>query len=412
MLAATQKVQNARESRPGSRKPPMKPRTLVNHPPRVTLADDNRALVAPIHQTVKFEFESVAETERLLRGERDGFWYSRSGNPTTRELELLLAQLQGRDDCIVTGSGVAAVSVALLALLKQGDHVLCFVETYGPTRWLIRRLMQRFGVEHTMLSLEDRAGIGHTLASRPTQLVWFESPTNPMLKIVDVEWLVGRAHAHGALAVLDNTFAGFHNHGQFGVDLYIHSLTKYAAGHGDVMGGAIIGSRELVARMRHDAATLGPTLDPHAAFLVQRGLKTYHLRRDAQCAGAQLVAEYLAAEPRVARVHFPGLASHPGHALARAQMSDFGTIVSIDLAGTAEQGARFCESLQLFGLTASLGSTESLVMAPQFLKSREFTPTERAISGVTDTTVRLSIGIEDPDDLVADLSQALDAAFR
>lgn len=390
----------------------MKPRTRVNHPPRVALADDNRSLVAPIHQSVKFEFETVAETERLLRGERDGFWYSRSGNPTTRELELLLAELQGREECIVTGSGVAAVSVALLALLKQGDHVLCFVESYGPTRWLIRRLMQRFGVAHTMLSVEDRAGIERTLSSTPTRLVWFESPTNPILKIVDVEWLAGVAHAHGALAVLDNTFAGFHNHGQFAVDLYVHSLTKYAAGHGDVMGGALIGSRELLSRMRHDAATLGPTLDPHAAFLVLRGLKTYHLRRDAQCAGAKRVAEYLASEPRVARVHFPGLPTHPGHALARAQMNDFGTIVSVDLAGTAEQGARFSEALQLFGLTASLGSTESLVMAPQFLKSREFSPAERAISGVTDSTVRLSIGIEDPDDLVADLAQALDVAFR
>ncbi len=389
----------------------MKPRTRVNHPPTVRLADDNRPLVAPIHQSVKFEFDDVEQTERLLRGERDGYWYSRSGNPTTRELELLLAELQGREECIVTGSGIAAVSVALLALLKQGDHVLFFVEGYGPTRWLIRRLLQRFGVEHTMLSVDDRDGIERTLASRPTRLVWFETPTNPILKIVDVEWLTRVAHAHGALAVLDNTFAGFHNHGQYAIDLYVHSLTKYAAGHGDVMGGAIIGSHELVRRMRQDASTLGPTLDPHAAFLVQRGLKTYHLRRAAQVANAQRVADVLAAHPRIARVHYPGLASHPGHALARTQMSDFGTIVTADLDGTAEHGRAFCDALTLFALTASLGSTESLVMAPQFLKSREFTPAERAASGVTESTVRLSLGIEDPDDLVADLAQALDAAF-
>jgi cystathionine beta-lyase/cystathionine gamma-synthase len=389
----------------------MKPRTRVNHPRRSELAPDNRPLVAPIHQSVKFEFESVAETERLLRGERDGYWYSRSGNPTTRELQGLLADLQERDDCIVTGSGIAAVSVALLALLKQGDHVLCFVETYGPTRFLIRRLLQRFGVEHTMVSVDDREAIERTLAQRPTRLVWFESPTNPILKIVDLEYLTRVAHAHGALAILDNTFAGFHNHGRYPVDLYVHSLTKYASGHGDVMGGAIIGSRDLIGRMRYEAATLGPTLDPHAAFLVLRGLKTYHLRRDAQVANAQRVAEFLASHPRVARVHYPGLATHPGHELARAQMSDFGSIVSFDLAGTAEQGARFCDALELFGLTASLGSTESLVMAPQFLRSREFTPAERAASGVTDSTVRLSLGIEDPEDLLADVGQALDAAF-
>jgi cystathionine beta-lyase/cystathionine gamma-synthase len=376
------------------------------------LPPDNRALVAPIHQSVKFEFASVAETERLLRGERDGYWYSRSGNPTTRELEVLLAELQGRDECIVTGSGIAAVSAALLTLLKQGDHVLCFVESYAPTRWLIRRLLQRFGVEHTMLSIDDRDGIERTLAARPTRLVWFESPTNPILKVVDVEYLTRVAHAHGALAILDNTFAGFHNHGRYPVDLYVHSLTKYASGHGDVMGGALIGSRDLVGRMRHDVSTLGPTLDPHAAFLVLRGLKTYHLRREAQVANAQKVAEFLAGHPRVARVHYPGLPAHAGHALARAQMSDFGSIVTFDLAGTAEQGAAFCDALALFGLTASLGSTESLVMAPQFLKSREFTPAERAASGVTDSTVRLSLGIEDPDDLLADLGQALEAAFR
>jgi cystathionine beta-lyase/cystathionine gamma-synthase len=389
----------------------MKPRTRVNHAPRVRLADDNRPLVSPIHQSVKFEFEDVAETERLLRGGREGYWYSRSGNPTTRELELLLAELQGRDDCIVTASGVAAVSVALLALLKHGDHVLCFVESYGPTRWLIRKFLQRYGVEHTMLSIEDHAGIERTLRERPTRLVWFESPTNPILKIADVARIVELAHAHGALAVLDNTFAGFHAHGQFAIDLYVHSLTKYASGHGDVMGGAIVGSGDLIGRMRFEANTLGPTLDPHAAFLIQRGLKTYHLRREAQVAGARRIAEALAEDSRVVRVRYPGLATHPGHSLAARQMPDFGSIVTVDLAGTDEQTRAFCDALTLFGLAASLGSTESLVLPAQLLKSRDFTPAERAIAAVTDTTTRLSIGIEDPDDLIADLRQALDAAF-
>lgn len=390
----------------------MKPRTRVNHPPRVRLPDDNRPLVSPIHQTVKFEFPDTAETERLLRGEREGFWYSRSGNPTIRELELLLAELQGRDECIATASGVSAVSVALLALLKQGDHVLCFVETYGPTRWLIRKLLHRFGVSHTMISVDDREGIERTLRERPTRLVWFESPTNPMLKIADVEWLVGIAHRHGALAVLDNTFAGFHNHGGYAIDVFVHSLTKYASGHGDVMGGAIIGSRELLARMRFEANTLGPTLDPHAAFLIQRGMKTYHLRRAAQVSGAQRIAEALQEDARVTRVHYPGLPSHPGHALAASQMDDFGSIVTLDLAGTDRQARAFADALALFGLTASLGSTESLVLPAQLLKSRDFTPAEQAIAAVTDSTVRLSIGIEDPDDLLADLRNALDVAFR
>lgn len=389
----------------------MKPRTRVNHPPRVALPADNRALVAPIWQSVKFEFDTVEAAEQAFRGQRDGYFYSRSANPTTRELELLLAELQGRDDCIVTASGVAAVSSALLTLLAAGDHVLCFVETYGPTRQLIRKILGRFGVRHTLLSVEDHAGMERVLAETPTKLVWFESPTNPMLKIADVERICESAHRHGALAILDNTFAGFHNHGRYPVDVYVHSLTKYAAGHGDVMGGAIVASREITGRIRHEIATLGPTLDPHAAFLVQRGLRTYDVRRDAQCASALVLAEYLSTHARVARVHYPGLASHPQHALARAQMGDFGTIVTLELDGTAEHARTFVEALELFAMTASLGSTESLVMPPHFLQSRELTPEQRDISGVQPTTVRLSVGLEDVDDLIADLARALERAY-
>ncbi|HET9329144.1 MAG TPA: aminotransferase class I/II-fold pyridoxal phosphate-dependent enzyme, partial [Steroidobacteraceae bacterium] len=182
----------------------MKKRTRVNHPPPVTLAEDNRALVAPIYQTVKFEFDTLAETERFLRGERAGFFYSRSSNPTTRQLELLLAELQGRDDCLVTASGVGAIAQTLLGLTKQGDHIVCFVETYNPTRYLIRRLLGRFGVTHTLLSIEDLQGIERVLGAQPTRLVFFESPTNPLTKIADITALTRLAHAAGALSVLDN----------------------------------------------------------------------------------------------------------------------------------------------------------------------------------------------------------------
>ena len=389
----------------------MKPRTRVNHPPQVTLPPGNRALVAPIYQSVKFEFETVAETERMLRGAAGGFFYSRGGNPTTRELELLLAELQGRDECVVVGSGVAAIAVTLLALLGVGDHLLCFVETYGPTRSLIRRTLGRFGVAHTMLSIEDRGGIERVLGERPTRLVWFESPTNPMLKIPDLEQLIEAAHRHGALAVMDNTFAGLHNHAGYEVDVFVHSLTKYAAGHGDVMAGAMLARAELARRLRAEAAALGPALDPHAAFLVQRGLKTYHLRRAAECEGAARVAAFLEGHPRIARVHYPGLPSHAGHALASRQMSDFGGIVTCELAGDGAQARSFVEALELFGLTASLGSTESLVMPGLLLQSAELTPEERAAAGISPAMARLSIGIEDPDDLVADLAQALARAF-
>jgi len=389
----------------------MKGNTRVNHPPAVRLPADNRALVAPIYQSVKFAFDDALETERYLRGERDGYFYSRSSNPTLRQLELLLAELQGRDDCLLTGSGVAAIAAALLALCKSGDHLLGFVESYGPTRYLLRRLLARYGVAHTLLSIEDRAGIERILGEVPTRLAVFESPTNPLTKIADIRHLCECARRAGALTVLDNTFAGFHNHGQYPIDVFLHSLTKYASGHGDVMGGAIIAAKPLIAAMRKDVVTIGPTLDPHAAFLVQRGMRTYFLRYERQCATALRLARFLAADRRVRRVFHPGLENHPQHALARAQMSDFGAVVSFELDGGLAEGDRFAAALQFFSIAASLGSTESLVMPPRLLGAGDLTAAERPISQITEGTVRLSIGLEDADDLTADLEQALERAF-
>jgi len=388
----------------------MKKPTRVNHPPAVELPAGNHPLVAPIYQTVKFEFETLAETEAYLRGERPGFFYSRASNPTTRQLELLLAELQGREDCVVTASGVGAISQTLLALTRQGDHVICFVETYNPTRYLIRRLLGRFGVTHTLLSIEDLAGVERALAAQPTRLVFFESPTNPVTKIADIGALTRLARAAGALSVLDNTFAGFHQHGNYEVDIFVHSLTKYASGTGDVMGGAVIARAELIRAMRTDFGALGGTLDPHAAFLILRGLKTYFVRYRAQSASAARVAQLLAEHPAVARVHYPGLASHPQRALAVQQMQDFGTVVSFDLKGGAPAARRFADALELFALTASLGATESLVLTPQMMGSRELNAAEQRMSAVTDGTIRLSIGLEDVDDLITDVSRALAAA--
>ena len=385
----------------------MKKPTLVNHPPETTPPQGNQPVIAPIYQSVKYEFETVAETLRMLRGETPGYFYMRASNPTTRQLELTLAQLQGRDDCLATASGVNSIAQTLIALTKAGDHILFFIETYGPTRNIIRRLLSRFGVEHTMVSIEDMAGIENVLAARPTRLVFFESPTNPVTKVADIERLVEVAHRHGALAVIDNTFAGFHQHGEYDIDLFVHSLTKYASGTGDVMGGAVIGKRELLDAMRPDFAVLGALLDPHAAFLIQRGLKTYFVRYREQSRAATVIAEHLATHPAVAKVHYPGLASHPQAALVKKQMREPGTVVSFDLKAGSEAARRFSERLTLFALTASLGSTDSLVMAPQLMGSRDFTPEQARQSGIAPGTVRLSIGLEDLEDLIADIDQAL-----
>jgi cystathionine beta-lyase/cystathionine gamma-synthase len=239
----------------------------------------------------------------------------------------------------------------------------------------------------------------------------FESPTNPVTKIADIEHLTAHARRAGALTVLDNTFAGFHNHGAYDIDVFLHSLTKYASGHGDVMGGAIIARSDLIAAMRKDIGSIGPTLDPHAAFLIQRGMRTYFLRYERQCSNALAASLFLKSHRRVKEVHYPGLDGHPQHQLARRQMRDFGTVVSLELDGGFDQGARFAEALELFSISASVGSAESLVMPPQLLAGSEFTPAQRAASLITRGTVRLSIGLEDAADLVQDLEQALDKAF-
>jgi len=385
----------------------MKDKTRLVHPPQVAVPPDNLPLVAPIYQSVKFEYDTVAGTLAGLRGEKPGFFYSRSANPTTRLLERTLAELQGREDAVVCASGVGAIAQALIGLLKAGDHVLCFVETYAPTRALIRRVLARYGVRHTMLSILDDAGIERVLKETPTRLVIFESPTNPINRIADIGRITRVARATGALTLLDNTLAGFHQHGDTDIDLFLHSLTKYASGHGDVMGGAVIGSAELIRRLRPEFTLLGGVLDPHAAWLIQRGLKTYQLRYEAMSEAALAIAQYLESHEKVARVHYAGLPRHAQHELARKQMRHFGTIVSFDLRAGAAAGDRFADRLKLFSIAASMGSPESLIIPPGLMGPPDLPAELAALSGVDAGTVRLSLGLEDPADLIVDLEQAL-----
>jgi cystathionine beta-lyase/cystathionine gamma-synthase len=388
----------------------MKHETRVQHPPQVEVPADNRPLNAPIQQNVKWDTASVAEAQRIARGERPGFFYSRLANPGTRQLELLLAELQGREDCLTCASGVNAIAQVLLALTRAGDHVVFFIEGYGPTRQLVRGLLARFGVTHTLLSIEDLAGLRAALAATPTRLVFFESPTTPAGKIADVAAITALAHEHGALAVMDNTQAGLHQHGEHPVDVFVHSLTKFATGVGDVMGGAVIADRAVLEPLRHDMLLFGAPVDPLSASLMVRGLKTYFIRYRQQSAAATEVARFLAAHPACERVMHPGLDSHPQAALARAQMRDPGCVITFSMREGAEAGRRFAESLRLFSRTPSYGSTGSLVMAPQFLLPRDLAAGERAQSGIGEGTVRLSIGLEDPGELCADIAQALAAA--
>jgi cystathionine beta-lyase/cystathionine gamma-synthase len=388
----------------------MKPPTRVNHPPDIEIPAGNRPVVAPIYQSVKFEFESVAQTLAHFGGKQPGFYYQRDSNPTNRQLEQTLAAMQGRAEAIVCASGVAAIAGALLSLTKQGDHVLCFVETYGPTRHLIRRTLGKYGVTHSMLSVLDLAGIERELKARPTRLLIFESPSNPINRIADLAAITALARTHGALTLLDNTCAGLHQHGEFDIDVFLHSLTKFAGGHSDVMGGAVIANQELIGGLRPDFKVFGAVIDPHAAFLIQRGLKTYFLRYRAQSAQALEIAKFLSSQPKVSAVSYPGLPTDPGHSLARAQMSDFGCVVTFELAGGAAAAERLANALTLFARAASLGATESLVLPSQFMSTRDLTAEQVQISGIRPGTVRLSIGVEALEDLKADLQQALNAA--
>ena len=390
----------------------MKDETRVNHPPLPPQSPDNHPLLFPIYENVKWELDTVEESLRIIRGERQGYFYSRVSNPTVRQLELLLAELQQRDDCVTCASGVNAIAQTLLALTRTGDHVLHFAEGYAPTRQLTRNLLGRFGVRSTMLSIEDHAGIEGLLAREPTQVVVFESPTNPVTKIADISFITRVARAHGAITMLDNTFAGFHQHGQFDVDLFVHSLTKYTTGAGDVMGGAVIGSGEAIKKVRAEFRALGSQLDPHSASLMVRGMKTYFVRYRTQSANALAVAQWLVGRAEATNVRYPGLPTHRFHALARAQMQDFGTVVTFDLRAGAEAGRRFTEALELFANTASLGSTESLIVPPQMMGGRELNTEEREWSDIREGSIRLSIGLEDPADLIADLERALGEALK
>ena len=389
--------------------------TRVNHPPRLRLKEWNLPSAQPIFQAAKFSVDTLdGWVERSNEARESGeelFLYSRISNPTLRELEMLLAELQGREDAITFASGMAAISASLLSLVSKGDEIILFRESYQPSRTIVKSMLGRLGVGHQLFSITKLGELEQALATPVrgggNRILFFESPTNPICRVADLERICRLARDAGALTILDNTFAGPHQHGEFPVDLILHSLTKYAAGHGDVTAGAVMGSRALVARVRETAILLGATLDPHAAFLIQRGLKTYGLRYPAQCRGALEVARFLSSHPRIARVFYPGLESDPGHATARRQMKDMGAVLAIELK-ELDAGA-FVSKLKLFAFTVSLGATESLATPVLPLYGSDLTADEKRECDLTTRTVRLSIGLEDPTDLIADLTQALDS---
>jgi cystathionine gamma-synthase len=395
--------------------PPARPgaSTLAVHAGEVR-PNPNHSLAVPITQTATYTFADTADLRdfmeaRMWGGARGRSEYGRYGNPTVAAVEARLAALDGGGDALLFGSGMAAVTTVLLSFLSAGAHILITDDSYRRTRQFCLTFLKRLGIECTVVPMGDWAAM--EAAVRPnTRLIVSESPTNPYLRVLDLTRLVEIGKRHGIKTLIDSTFATPLNQRplDFGVDLVVHSATKYLGGHNDLLAGVVAGSEALIALLRQNLGVLGAVADPHNAYLLLRGLKTLGLRVQRQNENGQRVAEFLEAHPRVRRVWYPGLASHPDHAAARAQMLGYGGVVSFEIDGDLEATSRFIDAVRLPLIAPSLGGVETLIEQPALMSYYEMSSEERLAVGIKDNLVRLALGIEDADDLIADLAQALD----
>jgi cystathionine gamma-synthase len=371
------------------------------------------AVTTPIVQSATYAFADTAEIRRYFEGEVEREEYGRYGNPTVRAAELKLAALEGSEDGLLFASGMAAATTALLALLKAGEHVVLASDCYRRTRQFVGSFLARLGIEHTLVEPNDEKALFAALRPGRTRVLLAESPTNPYLRVADLA-LYARARdaCPGANLIIDATFATPVNQRslQGGADLVLHSCTKYLGGHNDLLAGALCGRAPLLSLIRDLRGVLGGVLDAQSAFLLVRGLKTLPLRVQRQNQTALRAAQWLESHPRVRRVFYPGLQSHPDHDLATVQMSGFGGVVSFRVKGGEAAASRLVDACRLATIAPSLGATETLIEQPALMSYYGLTTEEREAVGIYDDLVRLSVGLEDADDVIADLSQALDAA--
>lgn len=368
------------------------------------------ALTPPIVQTATYSFASTAELVAYMRGEREREEYGRYGNPSVRLVEQKVASLEGAEDAIAFASGMAAVTTTMLALVKSGSHVVLFSDCYRRTRQFVREILGRFGVEHTLVPPADLGALRDALR-KETRLVVSEAPTNPYNTVVDLDELSAICRERRVKTLIDSTFATPINLRplEHGIDLVVHSGTKYLGGHNDVLSGIVAGKQGLVSLVRDLRHVLGGVLDPHAAYLVHRGLKTLALRVERQNATALALARALEGHPRIERVWYPGLASHPSHAVAARLMSGFGGVVTFSLRSDLEGTSRFVDALRIPRIAPSLGGVESLVEQPALMSYFELSSEERRAVGIPDELVRYAVGLESADELIADVLRALEA---
>ncbi|MEM3731690.1 MAG: aminotransferase class I/II-fold pyridoxal phosphate-dependent enzyme [Candidatus Bathyarchaeia archaeon] len=366
------------------------------------------AVVSPIYETSVFAFSSTKELIDVVGEKVEGYIYTRFDNPTVRAVERKIALLEGAEDAAAFSSGMAAITTTLLTLVSSGDHVVSTMDLYGGTLTFFQEILPRFGVEVSFVDASNIDDVEDVIREN-TRVIYAETPTNPTLKIVDLKKIASLAKKKGITSVIDSTLASPYNLRpiEFGIDIVVHSATKYLGGHNDVTAGVVCGSKDFIHKLKRTRKVFGGTLDPFAAWLLSRGLKTLALRMERHNENGLLVAKYLENHPKVKRVYYPGLPSHPQHALARRQMKGFGGVVSFEIKGDFEKTLKFVESLKLCALAASLGGTETLVTQPATSSHYFISPEQRQKLGITDQLIRLALGIEDAEDIIADVEQAL-----
>ncbi|MCB9420575.1 MAG: PLP-dependent transferase [Ardenticatenaceae bacterium] len=407
------------ESNSSNYKRPYRPATLAVHgQPEQRRGNEHRALITPLVQTATYTYDDTADLcafqEAKLAGNvGERLQYGRYGNPTVRAVEERIAALEHGEAALLFPTGMTAVTNVLLSILSTGSHLIYTDDCYSKTRDFINKFLKRLGIESTQVPMGDYEAL-ETAVQPNTRVILSESPTNPYLRVADLEKIAAIAQQHRLLTIIDATFATPVNQNplDFGIDLVIHSGTKYLSGHNDIMAGAAVGGAELISALRQSQGILGSVLDPHAAYLLERGLKTLHLRVQQQNQSAQAVAEFLESQPGIARVWYPGLSSHPDYEIAKAQMRGFGGVVSFEVQPTAGEtplaaAARIIDAVRLPYHAATLGGVETLIMQPALMSYYDLLTEERLTIGIKDNLVRLAIGIEDTADILADLSQAL-----
>jgi cystathionine beta-lyase/cystathionine gamma-synthase len=369
------------------------------------LSKKNGPLSTPIYQTSTFE---VTDSEQQLRATHTDMFYTRYGNPTHTVAESAIAELEGAEASLLFASGMGAITTTALALLKAGDHVVAQRDIYGGVTKFFSQWLPKLGIETTFVDTVEYDQ--HVKAIRPnTRMLYLESPTNPTLRVIDVKKVAAIAKQHNLISMIDSTFATPINQrpAEFGIDLVMHSGTKYFGGHSDLICGIVAGRRDLIDKIHETRTTLGGTMDPHAAWLLLRGIKTLAVRVQRQNLNALQIAQYLSKHAGVKRVHYPFLQDHPQHALAMEQMQGGGGVLSFEVNGSGQDAIRVAEALRLFTLAPSLGGVDSLVTLPVLTSHAMISAEQRQKMGVTEQMIRLSVGIESADDLIADLEHAL-----